>query len=448
MRILEAVLFFTALAPATYFASQIQDSNIRRQLAFAAGVSVCTFLVTKWLLPNVATYLLRRGLKGKDMGRRGTPREHEEIPSAVGIVCGVVYLVFIIGTQLVFASHSNRPQLLADYNAALLSVCFMTLLGFADDVLDLPWRYKLILPTVASLPLLATYRGVTTVLMPKPVRALLAHADGSGLAPLGALLDATGLFTVDTGSHGAVVDLGILYFVYMGMLAVFATNAINIYAGVNGLEAGQSLVIGAAILTANLYELSLGAVEASPHLFSALLAMPFIATTAALLWYNLYPAAMFVGDTYCYFAGMTVAVMAILGHFSKTLLLFFIPQIFNFVYSLPQLFKYYECPRHRLPQYDASINAMRPSTFNLVVKGAAAKAGAATSGSLRKTDGQQQDDSKPVTVQCANMTLINLVLRVTGPLHERTLTNVLLLLQVVCCGIGLMLRYQVSQAFY
>lgn len=29
------------------------------------------------------------------------------------------------------------------------------------------------------------------------------------------------------------------YMVYMGMLAVFCTNAINIYAGINGLEAGQ-----------------------------------------------------------------------------------------------------------------------------------------------------------------------------------------------------------------
>ena len=58
---------------------------------------------------------------------------------------------------------------LATYNAALLSICFMVLLGFADDVLDLPWRYKLILPTIASLPLLCTYNGATTILLPKPV---------------------------------------------------------------------------------------------------------------------------------------------------------------------------------------------------------------------------------------------------------------------------------------
>ena len=43
--------------------------------------------------------------------------------------------------------------------------------------------------------------------------------------------------------------------------------------------------------------------------------------------HNWFPARVFVGDTYCYFAGMTFAVAGILGHNSKTLLLFFVPQV-------------------------------------------------------------------------------------------------------------------------
>ena len=35
---------------------------------------------------------------------------------------------------------------------------------------------------------------------------------------------------------------------YMGLLAIFCTNSINIYAGINGLEAGQSAVIAASML--------------------------------------------------------------------------------------------------------------------------------------------------------------------------------------------------------
>ena len=71
---------------------------------------------------------------------------------------------------------------------------------------------------------------------------------------------------------------------------------------------------------------------------------------ALLFTVTRYPSRVFVGDTYCYFAGMTFAVVGILGHFSKTMMLFFIPQVLNFLYSIPQLFGLVPCPRHRLPK--------------------------------------------------------------------------------------------------
>ena len=49
---------------------------------------------------------------------------------------------------------------------------------------------------------------------------------------------------------------GVLYYVYMGMLAVFCTNAINILSGVNGLEVGQSWIICLSVLLHNFIELS------------------------------------------------------------------------------------------------------------------------------------------------------------------------------------------------
>ena len=164
----------------------------------------------------------------------------------------------------------------------------MVLLGFSDDVLDLPWRYKLALPCIASLPLLCTYSGVTTVLVPKFARSWLWDPEAAvtmgeqGLTTLGAWVHR--IATVDTQAFGALVDLGWLYLVYMGMLAVFSTNTINIYAGINGLEAGQTLIIAVAIFTANSYELSNGAAATSPHFFSATLCLPFIAITCATLY--------------------------------------------------------------------------------------------------------------------------------------------------------------------
>jgi UDP-N-acetylglucosamine--dolichyl-phosphate N-acetylglucosaminephosphotransferase len=90
------------------------------------------------------------------------------------------------------------------------------------------------------------------------------------------------------------------------------------------------------------------------HLLSAALLIPFVWVSLALFKFNKYPSEVFIGDTYCYFAGMTLAVAGILGHYSKTLLLFFIPQILNFLISFPQLVGIVKCPRHRLPKFNAT----------------------------------------------------------------------------------------------
>jgi UDP-N-acetylglucosamine--dolichyl-phosphate N-acetylglucosaminephosphotransferase len=82
--------------------------------------------------------------------------------------------------------------------------------------------------------------------------------------------------------------------VYMVMLTVFSTNSINILAGVNGLEAGQTFVIACAVLLFNLTQLGGYAGEdlvvRDAHLFSTYLMMPLATTTLGLLWFNWYPS--------------------------------------------------------------------------------------------------------------------------------------------------------------
>lgn len=294
----------------------------------------------------------------------------------------------------------------------------MLLLGFMDDVLDLKWRYKLVLPMVASLPMLVMYDGATTLVLPHILRFLVADPSGD-LTVFGLVLAHIPGVDVDRHGQGALVNLGPWYLVFICMLAIFCTNAINIYAGINGLEAGQALVIACAILGTNLLELASGADAESPHLHSAMLMLPFLGVTLALILFNLCPAAVFVGDTFCYFAGMSIAVAGIQGHFSKTLLLFFVPQVVNFLYSLPQLFKVVPCPRHRLPWVDEATGLMLPSRYT-----------------IKRADGTEQERD--------NLTLICLVLRLTGPISEAALTRVLLVLQLATCIVGVWLRFALS----
>lgn len=189
--------------------------------------------------------------------------------------------------------------------AALLSICCMLLLGFADDVLDLRWKYKLILPTVASLPLLVVYYvtfNSTTVIVPKPFRFWLGYSVDLGKKVshiYGFLMLMKLAHLTKTFFHCTLFVSGLLYYIYMGMLSVFCTNAINILAGVNGLEAGQSFVIAGSVAVFNLCELSGNLWRA--HQFSLCFIIPFMATTLALLKYNWFVFVSFHSKVYVFF---------------------------------------------------------------------------------------------------------------------------------------------------
>mmetsp|Transcript_5115 Transcript_5115/g.5849 ORF Transcript_5115/g.5849 Transcript_5115/m.5849 type:complete len:89 (+) Transcript_5115:557-823(+) len=56
------------------------------------------------------------------------------------------------------------------FMTGLLCITIMILLGFIDDVVALKWKYKLILPFIASFAMLLVYDGKTSVVMPIPTR--------------------------------------------------------------------------------------------------------------------------------------------------------------------------------------------------------------------------------------------------------------------------------------
>ncbi|KAI4386542.1 hypothetical protein MLD38_004469 [Melastoma candidum] len=351
------------------------DPELKGSILINAGLSLFGYFATVRLIPVASRYVLRRNLFGYDINKKGTPQGSVKVPESLGIVVGIVFLVLAILFQ--FSNFTADSNWLVEYNAALASICFMILLGFVDDVLDVPWRVKLILPSFAALPLLMAYAGHTTIIIPKPLVPYIGIE---------------------------ILNLGWIYKLYMGLLAVFCTNSINIHAGLNGLEVGQTVVIAAAILIHNIMQIgaSKDPEYQQAHAFSIYLVQPLLATSLGLLSYNWYPSAVFVGDTFTYFAGMTMAVVGILGHFSETLLIFLLPQILNFLLSLPQLAGIVPCPRHRLPRFNPQTGLLTGTN-----------------------DG----------------TLVNFFLRLFGRKTEKSLCILLLVFQALGCCFCFLLRW-------
>ena len=362
----------------TQYKSLNETNNFFYSILLSLIFSFFGFIVTYLMIPVFKEMTLKAGLFGIDINKCVDPKDEKDpnrkiIPESLGIVPGFVFLGVTIISQI-FMKLTILQQL--EYNAALLSICFMILLGFSDDVLDLRWRYKLILPLVASLPLVFVYSGATNIVFPKFISDIIGIR---------------------------ILELGILFKVYISLLAIFCTNSINILAGINGLEVGQSLVIAGTIILYNVIEILYeGEEKLFENIFSLSIILPFFFCSLALFLFNKYPSKVFIGDTFCYFSGMTFACVGILGHFSKTLLFFFIPQILNFLYSFPQLIGIFPCPRHRLAKFD-------PDTKKLV--------------------GKKE-----------NMNLLNLSLIILGPKREQDICNIIIIFQIICNFIALVVR--------
>ncbi|KAI0828421.1 glycosyl transferase family 4-domain-containing protein [Hypoxylon sp. FL0890] len=408
-------------------------------LAFAAS-----YAMIRWLGPT----FMKAGLKGRDLSKLNNTHY---IPECMGGICAVVYLLIIIifipfpfykdivvatsggGNRDVVMNvefvqkgrllHKFPHSKLASYLSAIISLQSITLLGIGDDLFDIRWRHKFFIPAFASIPLLVIYFidfGVTSIVLPTFLQPYIGRE---------------------------LFDLGILYYGYMSAFSIFSPNSINILAGINGIEVSQSIVI-ALLLAFNdaLYLLTPYPHPATDsHLFSLYFLLPFLGVSFALLIHNWYPARVFPGDTYCYFAGMVFVVVSILGHFSKTLILLLVPQIFNFVYSTPQLFGLIPCPRHRLPHFNARTGLLEPS----VTKWEKDKQPRPIIEKALRLLAQfkllrLKEDEQGRIEETTNFTILNLWLVWRGPIREDRLAKEITAVQALLGLFGLFVRHRLA----
>jgi UDP-N-acetylglucosamine--dolichyl-phosphate N-acetylglucosaminephosphotransferase len=379
---------------------------------------------------------------------------------------------------------------LSVYLSSLLSLLIATMLGFLDDVFDIRWRHKVPIPIIASIPLLIVYyadNGNTHIVVPIPFRPLF-----------GSLLNLGTTFPlVLESSHPCLRMVGPLYYLYMSLLSTFSTNSINILAGINGSEASQAVVIALSVILNDLLylpwptgfrvplhllgsraEVEVGGVWGAGmaygstelverHLFSLYFMLPLVGVCLGFLFHNWcvrppavqlssisidtptnrYPSRAFPGDTLCYVTGMAFAVVGIQAHFSKTLLLFFLPQIFNFVLSCPQLFGLVPCPRHRVPRYDAhtKLNSAMPTYANRSFDSETHYLHPSKTQFMKRASrlstvvlrvlavlGFTELTTLPdgTILEATNLTLFNVLLLHFGPMREKRLTQTLIAVQV------------------
>jgi UDP-N-acetylglucosamine--dolichyl-phosphate N-acetylglucosaminephosphotransferase len=293
--------------------------------AFSVDASVLIYAVS-FLISLLACFLVipsyikkakQAGITGLDIHKPGSP----VIAESGGIILILAYLV-----GLFFFVPFNSGGLNDELLGAAATILLASFIGFIDDIYETRWRIKVLTPLLGGVPLVVLRLARTTVLTPFAV--------------------------VDFASFGT---LGLIVFYALILFAVTASaNAVNMFAGLNGLEAGSSVIMALALL---FLSVRLNIVE------GMIILVPFLGAMSAFLIFNRYPSRIFPGDVGTFGMGTVIACVAILADLERAAVIMFIPHIVNAVLFFIGKLKRVPPPREAQMNSDGTLPA--PSIWSL-----------------------------------------------------------------------------------
>ncbi|WP_075982972.1 glycosyltransferase family 4 protein [Bacillus massilinigeriensis] len=231
---------------------------------------VLCFLCSIVITPFVKKLAFKIGATDRPNQRKV---HHKIMPRLGGLA---IYISFMLGMLLIDTSKEVHIPL-------LVGSLVIVLTGILDDIFELSAKVKFSLQIAAAL-IVVLWGGVQVNFINLP--------------------------------FGGTVTFGFLAIPVTILWIVGVTNAINLIDGLDGLAAGVSSIAlitisGMAIIMGNTYVIAISSIV--------------LVSTLGFLFYNFYPAKIFMGDTGALFLGYMISVMALLGFKNVTLISFIVP---------------------------------------------------------------------------------------------------------------------------
>lgn len=288
------------------------------------------FLTVLLGTPFAEKYLSASGIVGRDQQKEGRP----QLPTSGGLIVILGFLVaitFFSGSLSLFTDFGLDRALLF---AALSTASLIALIGLVDDInVDL----SAVLGEEVEREIYITENRTfihekTDLIFGEESEAI----DRAGLSQISKLLMVVPasfpLIAVGAGSWTmsfplvGTVNWGLFYpLVLLPLGLIFVSNAINILAGMNGLETGLSLILSVFL---GVFAYQNGVIEASAILFT------FAAALLAFLYYNWYPATILPGDSLTYLSGAVIFSAVVIGDMEKFAIVLFLPWILELALKL------------------------------------------------------------------------------------------------------------------
>ena len=315
-----------------YRAYNLPGAGMFQYISFRAGLAAILSLLIATIFGKRIINLLYRLQVGETVRDLGLVGQKEK--AGTPTMGGIIIIIAVLIPALLFTKLSNIYILLL-----IISTIWMGMIGFADDYIKvfkkdkngLKEHYKIIGQVFLGLIV-----GVTLYLSPSVVikrnseivreggvrEIRFETTDTKSLETSIPFLKANNLDyseILPISDPGVKKIVGVTIFIMMTVVVVMLlSNGVNLTDGVDGLASGSSAIVGVV--------LGVFAYVSSHHDMAGYLNTMFIpgaeelvifaatlvGATAGFLWYNSYPAQVFMGDTGSLALGGIIGVFAIL----------------------------------------------------------------------------------------------------------------------------------------
>ena len=258
--------------PAGQFVTELAEQSIDRGQVLIAGMAA--MLITIFLGPKFIEFLRIREF-GQQIREEG-PQEHHA-KAGTPTMGGLIIFLAVAIPYLVLSDRDD--QSLVVFGVALGCAA----LGFADDFIKLSKR--------RSLGLSARYKLVAQIAL-----ALIlwwVAYDQLDLDP-----------SLQSRVFDTAIEIGpVLYLVFIYLVIAGASNAVNLTDGLDGLAAGSCAIVLLAYTAISI---------ASGQDGLAVLSAALVGASVGFLWFNSFPASIFMGDTGSLGLGGAIGALAVM----------------------------------------------------------------------------------------------------------------------------------------
>ncbi|MFW9962342.1 MAG: hypothetical protein ACFFCX_02150 [Candidatus Sifarchaeia archaeon] len=287
------------------------------------------FIVVILFMPQAMKMLRDAGKIGIDVHKPEKP----EVPKGGGLV---VLFAIVFGLLLVIGitTFQDEAEVHEGLLAALVSILMAGFIGLLDDTFNFTTRTKVILPLVASIPMVAVSVGNPTMTIPF-------------------------IGTINFGPFYALL--------IVPLMMTFIIDSTNMYGGMNGLEAGLSTINSSAVILYVLLSPYLnGHMTTTAQTDAGMVAASLFGASIAFLIFNRYPAKVLPGDVGRLPLGAAMAAALILGNMDRLAIIMYIPFLINFllyiVYRVYVKRKGIDYVKFASPREDGTLEVIGPFT--------------------------------------------------------------------------------------